>query len=144
MDIWCIGLAYVDKKAKDNKRVKNLGTCWDLIDETSDAKTMKKIPNKFIDLFQPLLQKRVMLRKFGLTKIPNLLQCVKKFATQKENKFTPFWWRLRLPSLNAQYHPLKVIVAVTRRIMDTSTFKKLRQFFKNLSFRKNCSIDFMS
>ena len=46
-EIWCMDLAYVDKLAKVNNRVKYLLVRQDLFDRTLDAKgTKKKIQRK--------------------------------------------------------------------------------------------------
>ena len=51
-EIWCMDVAYVDKLAKDNKRVKYLLVRQELFDRIVDAKERKKkSPRKLFVLF---------------------------------------------------------------------------------------------
>ena len=122
IEIWCTGLAYVDKLAKENNGVKYLLVRQDLFDRTVNAKRRKKqkIPKKQWRPLHPWLQREMDRKKFGLTKGPNLPVCLKSFVLLRGYKFTLLWARLRQLWLNVQYDHWKIFFNVTWKIMDTS------------------------
>ena len=65
-EIWCIGLAYVDKIAKTSNDVRFLLVLWGLFDITVGAKEMKTIDTKetYIALLT-LITKKYRLKKIG-------------------------------------------------------------------------------
>ena len=82
-------LAYVDKLAKVNIGVKYLLVRQDLFDRTVDAKGMKtKDSKETVRAFWLWLQKRIVPKKFGLTRQQNLLESLKSYAEMKEYNFT--------------------------------------------------------
>ena len=65
-EIWCMDLAFVDKLAKDNNRVKYLLVRQDMFDKTVDAKRMKTNQSKeTVKIFPKMITKRIEQRKLG-------------------------------------------------------------------------------
>ena len=122
-EIWCVELAYVDKLAKDNNGVKYHLVRQDLFDRTVDAKGMKtKASKETVRAFFSTITKKIVPKKFELTKEHNLPESLKNYAKLKEYKFTQRWVRPRLHLLNVQHDPWKVYFIVTWKTMRTNTF----------------------
>ena len=88
-EIWCIDLAYVDKLAKDNNRVKYLLVRQDLFDKIVNAKGVKtKDSQEIVKALSSMITKKNPPKRFGLTREPNLLEQLKSFVLLKGYKFT--------------------------------------------------------
>ena len=88
-EIWCMDLAYVDKLAKDNKGVKYLLVRQEVFDRTVDAKGMKtKDSKETVCAFLSMITKKIVPKKFGLTRAQDLLGSLKYYAKLKEYKIT--------------------------------------------------------
>ena len=86
---WWMGLAYVDKLAKDNNGVKYLLVCQDLFDITVDEKGMKtKDSKETVRAFLTNITKRIDPKKFGLIGEQKLPESLKNYVRPKEYKFT--------------------------------------------------------
>ena len=82
-------LAYVDKLAKENNGVKYLLVRQDLFDRTVNAKTMKtKDSPETVKAFSSMITKRNRPKRFGLTRVPSLLERSKNFVLLREYMFT--------------------------------------------------------
>ena len=82
-------LAYVGKLAKDNNGVKCPLVRQDLLDRTVDAKGMKtKNSKRTVCAFLTIITKKVVPKKFGLTREQNLRESSKDYAKLKEYKVT--------------------------------------------------------
>ena len=82
--IWCMGLAYVDKMAKENNGVKYLLVRQDLFDRTVYAKGMKtKDSHETVKTFSSMITEKNRPKRFGLTREPNLLERLKNFSLPK-------------------------------------------------------------
>ena len=96
-------LAYVDKLAKDNNGVNYFLVRQNLFDRTVDSKGMKtKVSKETIRAFLTMITKKIVPKKFWLTREQNLLDSLKNYANLKEYKFTLQWVRPRPPLLNVQ------------------------------------------
>ena len=88
-EFWCMDLAYVDKLAKDNNRVKYLLVRQDLLYRTVDAKGMKtKDSKETVRAFLTMITKKIDPKEFSLRREQNLMQSLKNYAKLKEYKFT--------------------------------------------------------
>ena len=88
-EIWCMDLAYVDKLAKENNGVKYLLFRQDLFDTTVNAKGMKtKDSQETVKAFSSMIKKEIDQKRFGLTRVPNLLDRLKSFVLQRGYKST--------------------------------------------------------
>ena len=115
-------LAYINILAKDNNGVKYLLVRQDLFDRTVDAKEMKtKDSKETVTAFLTMIQKRIVGKKFGSTRVQNLLESLKNYAKLKEYKLTLNWVRPKPHLLNVQYDPWKIYFTVTWKKMDIST-----------------------
>ena len=66
---WCMDLAYVAKRAKDNNVVKYLIVHQDLFDRTVDAKGMKTKDSKEpVRAFLIMITKKMVPKSFGVTR----------------------------------------------------------------------------
>ena len=82
-------LAYDDKLAKEKNGVKNLLVRQDLFDRTVNAKGMKrKDSQETVKAFSSMIAKRIRPKKFGLTRVPSLLERSKSFVLLRGYKFT--------------------------------------------------------
>ena len=105
-EIWCMDLAYVEKLAKDKKRVKYLLVCQDLFDRTVDAKVTKtKDSKEMVRAFLIMITNKNRPKKVGLTREQNLLESLKNYAKLMEYKFIVQRVRSRLHLLKVQYDP---------------------------------------
>ena len=105
-EFWCMDTAHVDKIAKDNNGVKYIVVRQNLIDRTVDANGKKtKASRETVRAFLSMITKKIVPKKFGLTREQNLLESFKNYAKLKEYKFTVQWMRPRLHLLNLQYDP---------------------------------------
>ena len=86
-EICCLDLAYVDKLAKENNSVKYLLVRQDLFDRTVNAKGMKTKDSQEMKAFSSMITKRNRPKKFGLTRVPNLLDRVENFVLLRVYKF---------------------------------------------------------
>ena len=121
-EIWFLGLAYVDKLAKDKNGVMYLLFCQGLFDRIADAKGMKtKDSKETVRAFLTMISKTNYPQKIGLTREQNLLESLKNYAKSKENKFTLQWVRPRLHLLNVQHNHSKFYFTVTWKTMDRNT-----------------------
>ena len=58
-EIWCLGLAFVDKLARDNNGVEDLHVRQDMFDGTMDARGMKtKVSNETLKTFSKMTTRR--------------------------------------------------------------------------------------
>ena len=65
-EIWCMGLAYVDKLAKDNNGVKYLLVRQDMFDRTVDAKGMKtKDSKEAVRVFLSMITEKLAPKNLG-------------------------------------------------------------------------------
>ena len=88
-EIWCMGLAYVDKLAKDNNGINYLLVRQDLFDRTVDAKGMKSKDSKeTVRAFLSMIKKRIDPKEIGLTREQILLEILKSYLKLKEYKVT--------------------------------------------------------
>ena len=80
--IWCVGLAYVDKLAKESNGVKYLLVRQDLFDRTVNAKGMKtKDSQETVKTFSSMITKGIDQKRFRLTReLNNLQECLKSFV----------------------------------------------------------------
>ena len=63
-EIWCMDLAYVDKRVKDNNGVKYLQLRRDLFDRTVDAKGLKTTDSKeTVGAFLSMITKKTAPKK---------------------------------------------------------------------------------
>ena len=108
-EIRFINFAYVDKQAKGNNGVKYLLVRQDLFDRTVDAKGMKtketKDSKETVRAFLTMVIKRIVPKKFGLTREQNLPESLKNYAKLKANIITLQGVRPKLHLLNVKYDP---------------------------------------
>ena len=140
-DTRCMDFAYVDKLAKENNGVKYLLVRQDLFNRTVEAKGMKtKGSQETVKSFSSMITKKNNQKRFGLTRVPSLLDRLKCFVLLRGYKFTLQWVRLRLLWLNVQYDHWEKFY----RYMEDFGYKyiyKLPQFITTLNSRRNSSID---
>ena len=88
-EICCMDLVYVDKLAKENEVVKYLLVRQDLFDRTVNAKGMKtKGSQEIVKAFSSMITKRNRPKRFGLTRVPSLLERLKSFVLLRGYMFT--------------------------------------------------------
>ena len=88
-EIWCMNLAYFDKLAKENNGVKYLLVRQDLFDRTVNAKGMKtKDSQETVEASSSMITKEIDRKKFGLTRVPNLLERLESFVLLRGYKST--------------------------------------------------------
>ena len=88
-EIWCMDLAYVDKLAKENNRVKFLLVRQNLFDRTVNAKGMKtKDSQENVKAFPSMITERNRLKNIWVDKGTEIAGAFKKFCTAERYKFT--------------------------------------------------------
>ena len=78
-------LAYVDKLAKESNAVKLILVRQDLFDRTVNAKGMKtKDSQETVKAFSSMITKKIDQKRFGLTRVPSLLERLKSFVLLRD------------------------------------------------------------
>ena len=141
-EIWCMDLAYVDKLAKDNNRVKYLLVRQDLFDRTVDAKGMKSKDSKEnVRAFLTVITKKNHRKKIWDGKGT-------EFAGEFEEicKAEGIKCYFTMSETKAAYaeRTIRSLKNIVNRYMEDNGYKyihKLTQFVTTLNSRRNCSID---
>ena len=86
-EVWYMGLAYVDKLAKDKNGVKYLIVGEDLFDRTFDAKGMKtKDPKETVKIFSKMITKKNRPKKIWVDQGTEFAVEFKKFCNVEGNE----------------------------------------------------------
>ena len=141
-EIWCMGLAYVDKLAKNNNGVKYLLVRQDLFDRTVDAKGLKtKDSKETVRAFFTMVTKKNRPKKIWVDKGTEFAgefnklckaEGIQIYSTMSETK-AAFAERTIRALKNTLYRYMEDI--------GYNYVHKLTQFVTTLNSRRNCSID---
>ena len=139
---WCMGLAYVDKLAKENNGVKYLLVRQDLFDRTVNAKAMKtKDSQETVKAFSSMITKRNGPKKNWVDKGTEFAGAFKKFCAAEGIKVYSTMSETKAAFAERTILSLKNILY---RYMEDFGYKyinKLPQFITTLNSRPNSSID---
>ena len=141
-EIWCTGLAYVDKLAKDDNGVKYLLVRQNLFDRAVDVKGMKtKDSKKTVPAFLTMITKKNRPKRIWVDKGTNLAGEFKKLSKAEGIQIFSKTCESKAAFAERTIRSLKNKLYRNMEDNGDNYIHKLTRFVATLNFRRNCSID---
>ena len=141
-EIWCMGLAYVDKLTKDNNGVKYLLVRQDLFDRTVDAKGMKtKDSKEKVKTFAKMVTKKNRPKKIWVDQGTEFAGEFKKICSAEGIEIYSTMSETKAAFAERTIRPLKNVLYRYMEVYGYKYIHILPQFVATMNSRNNRSIE---